>query len=75
MSFPGYTNFNLDWFAYSCKECSGGVCVCHDEFTGKWAAHCMSCDNAIGTIGYYSPVADSQIDAYKQWNKLNKEKY
>jgi hypothetical protein len=75
MSFFGYTNFNLDWFAYSCKDCGGGVCVCHDEgISGKWAAHCMSCDNSIGESGVYHPVADTQIEAYKLWNELNKHK-
>jgi hypothetical protein len=52
-----------------CKECDGKVCVC--EFEGKWAAHCMDCDNTIGERGTYDPCADSRGDAIARWDSLN----
>jgi len=55
-----------------CKECGDNPCICHCKKTDKWAAHCMNCDNAIGEIGYYHPIADSKKQAEKLWNELNK---
>ena len=67
-----FNSFNVESFAFRCNECGDKVCICSDS--GKWAAHCMSCDNAIGHRGFYDPCADSEYDACLRWNKLNKEK-
>lgn len=55
----------------NCKECGGKPCICTDGFA-RWAAHCMECDNAIGKPGYYDPCAESEEEAIKMWNNLNK---
>lgn len=52
-----------------CSLCDDSCCVCEDG--GKWAAHCMLCDNAIGKPGFYSPCADSEQEAVQLWNQLN----
>lgn len=54
-----------------CIECGNNACVCQDD--DKWAAHCMTCDNSIGKRGYYHAVADSEAEAIRLWNDLNKE--
>ena len=66
-----------------CKECGGRPCICCGSSvkcddsgctlcsTGKWAAHCMECDNAIGKKGVHDNCADSQKQAIDMWNKLN----
>ena len=55
-----------------CKKCGDKACVCCDSFqSGKWAAHCMTCEHSIGKIGYYDPCADSEDEAIKLWNEIN----
>ena len=54
-----------------CKECGGKVCICCGTDDGKWAAHCMDCDNSIGKRGYYDPCAKSEKEAGELWVKLN----
>ena len=53
-----------------CKECGGMPCICSSG--GKWAAHCMECDNSIGEKGYHDNCADSHEQACQMWNELNK---
>ncbi len=48
-----------------CIRCGGKVCICSD--VGKWAAHCMDCDNNIGKEGYYDPCAVSKQVAEFMW--------
>ena len=57
---------------YPCKICGGKACICEDD--GKWAAHCMECDNCIGRKGFYDPCCDSEYEATIMWNMLNEEK-
>lgn len=53
-----------------CKDCGDKVCVCEHE--GMWAAHCRTCNNAIGNNpGYYDPCANSKNEAIVMWIKLN----
>lgn len=54
-----------------CKECNDKACVCSDG--GKWAAHCMTCDNCIGKRGTYDPCAKTKKEAVILWNELNKQ--
>ena len=46
------------------------MCVCGEDGKG-WAAHCMSCDNAIGHIGFYDPCAATELEATVRWNIMN----
>ena len=64
--------FNIESFALRCKKCGDRVCICHDDSNWKWAAHCMSCENNIGHIGFYDPCADNEFEACKRWNDLNR---
>ena len=65
-----FNHKNIESFALRCKECGDKVCICQSG--GKWAAHCMSCANAIGHRGYHDPCAKNRYDACAQWNILNK---
>jgi len=60
---------NIESFAFSCRECGDKVCICSSK--GKWAAHCMTCDNTIGHRGCYDPCASSKYEACRLWNELN----
>jgi|GEM_PF-4607658 len=53
-----------------CKDCGSKPCICEDE--GKWAAHCMDCDNSTGEKGFYSPIHETEKEATEAWNRLNK---
>lgn len=63
---------DLEEEAYRCKVCGDKVCICCDHKTNKWAAHCMTCNNAIGHIGWHDCCADSAQEAFDQWQELNK---
>lgn len=56
-----------------CKKCGSKPCICSDN--GKWAAHCMSCNNQIGEPGLYDPCANSKQEATELWNKLNEDNH
>ncbi len=66
---PDATDGEDDGEAVLCIECGGSVCICEDG--GRWAAHCMDCDNAIGKRGVYDPCAATREDAERQWAALN----
>ena len=60
-----------------CKECNDEVCICSDEGPDgieMYSAYCSSCDNSISTKGVFDPVAESEDEAIKLWNKLNETK-
>jgi DNA-binding transcriptional regulator YhcF (GntR family) len=60
----------IESYAYRCKECGDTVCICTDGI--MWAAHCMTCDNAIGDArGTHNPCAKNEYVACAEWNEIN----
>ena len=66
-----FDSSNIESFALRCK-CGDRVCICFDG--DKWAAHCMTCKNNIGHIGFYDACADNKFEACRMWNDLNRVK-
>lgn len=60
---------NTEYIPIPCSVCGEPPCICESE--GKWAAHCMNCDNTTGEKGTYDPIYGSKSMAILGWNLKN----